>query len=83
MRWDYELTHPAEKDLARLERSTRVRIFEALDRLMVELSFEAPNVSQVKKLKGTADEFRLRMGDYRLRFTRESCRAAGREAYRV
>jgi len=63
-----EVTEPAQKDLAELERKTQRRIKAALDRL---LSY--PQAVDLKKLKGSQDMWRLRVGDWRviLRLDRE------------
>jgi len=63
-----EITEPAQKDLAGLDRNTQRRIKTALDRL---LSY--PQAVDLKKLKGSPDMWRLRVGDWRviLRFDRE------------
>ncbi|MEW6661302.1 MAG: type II toxin-antitoxin system RelE family toxin [Bacillota bacterium] len=63
-----EMTRPALKDLARLDRTTRERIVAALERLT-----QHPEAVNLKKLEGTADIWRYRVGDWRviLRFDRE------------
>lgn len=62
------MTEPAQKDLAELEKKTQRRIKAALDRL---LSY--PQAADLKKLKGSQDMWRLRVGDWRvvLRLDRE------------
>lgn len=73
MTWDWELTKKAEKNLARLDRTTVGRVFDALDRLAGELAANSPTPpTNVKKLTGQDDMWRLRVGDYRLLFTRET-----------
>lgn len=42
MKWDWELTKKAEKNLARLDRTTVGRVFDALDRLAEELMANNP-----------------------------------------
>ena len=64
MAWRYVLTERALKDLRRLDRSTLERIRAALDRLVVD-----PEVGDIKKLQGRP-ELRLRVGDWRILFTR-------------
>lgn len=71
MKWDWELTKKAEKSLARLDRMTMGRIFDALDRLVAELVANSPMAANVKRLAGPNDIWRLRVGDYRILFTRE------------
>ncbi|MGB9663170.1 MAG: type II toxin-antitoxin system RelE family toxin [Moorellaceae bacterium] len=63
-----EITEPAQKDLADLDIKTQRRIKAALDRL---LSY--PQAVDLKKLKGSRDMWRLRVGDWRviLRLDRE------------
>lgn len=59
--------------MARLDRTTVGRVFDALDRLAGELAENSPTLPpNVKKLTGQGDMWRLRIGDYRLLFTRES-----------
>lgn len=65
-RWRVELTRPAQRDLRRLDPPIRRRVAEALDRLVGD----AP-AGDVVKLAGTDDEWRLRVGDWRVRFTRD------------
>lgn len=68
MRWTWELSHRAEKDLARIEKPVRSRIFDALDRMTGELS-TGVGLSNVKRLASIEpEEWRLRVGDYRVRF---------------
>jgi mRNA interferase RelE/StbE len=61
--WDYELSPEAQRDARRLDSATRRRIFEALDRLV-----DDPPQGDRRKLRGTADEWRLRVGGWRIRF---------------
>jgi len=53
----------ARSDIRRLDRDTAMRIFAAL------LRFAGSGEGDVKKLEGASDELRLRVGDYRVRFT--------------
>lgn len=49
------------------------RVFDALDRLAGELTENAPTPpTNVKKLTGPDEMWRLRVGDYRLLFTKAS-----------
>ena len=58
------LTDQAKADLAGLDRATRLRIAAALQRLV------QTNVGNIKKLQGIEPpEYRLRVGDYRVRFS--------------
>ena len=65
-----------EKDLRPIPKSYRRLI---LQRLM--LLTHDPRPAQVEKLSGRADEYRLRVGDYRVLFTIYRIRHR-REAYR-
>ncbi len=56
----------ARADTRRLDRDTAMRIFTALHH------FAESGVGDVRKLKGGSDELRLRVGDYRVRFTEEA-----------
>ncbi len=55
----------ARADVRRLDRETAMRIFTTLHQ------FAETGEGDVKKLKGESDELRLRVGDYRVRFTEE------------
>lgn len=54
-------TDHAGKQLAKLDRNTRLRIISALDRLR-----EAYPVGDLRKMQGYDDLWRLRVGDYRV-----------------
>ena len=57
------LTDQAKADLAGLDRATRLRIAAALQRLILT------NAGNIKKLQGIEPpEYRLRTGDWRVRF---------------
>ena len=56
----------ARADVRRLDRDTAMRIFAALQR------FAESGEGDIKMLKGQSGELRLRVGDYRVRFTQES-----------
>jgi len=58
-------SEPARADIRRLDRNTAMRIFEALH------NFAETGVGDIKKLQGDSEELRLRVGDYRVRFTKE------------
>ena len=64
--WDYELTAAAERDVRRLDRHTLQRITDALDRLV-----GTPSQGDVRQLAGSLDIWRLRVGDWRIRFRLE------------
>jgi len=55
-----EITEPAEKDLADLDKTGR-RIKVALDRLLTY-----PQAVDLKKLQGSPERWRLRVGDWRV-----------------
>lgn len=65
-RWRVELAPSARRDIKRLDRQVQGRIVTALDGLA-----EQPPVGDVKRLAGQPPEWRLRVGDYRLRFIRD------------
>jgi mRNA interferase RelE/StbE len=54
-------TAQAEKQLAKLDKSVRLRIIASLDRLR-----EAYPVGDLRKMQGYDDLWRLRVGDYRV-----------------
>lgn len=57
-----EWTKPALNDVNRLDRRTRERILRAVER------FSATGHGDVEKLKGSKDEYRLRVGNWRILF---------------
>lgn len=67
--WRVEFTPRARKDLRRLDGTARQRIIEALDRL----GANAELTGDVKRLAGTK-EYRLRVGDWRVRFEVDGAR---------
>jgi mRNA interferase RelE/StbE len=56
----------ARADIRALSRETAMDIFETLHR------FAETGQGDTKKLKGDTEDFRLRVGDYRVRFVEES-----------
>lgn len=56
-----EITEPAEKDLADLDKKTQERVSAALDRLLTR-----PEAVDLKKLRGSPERWRLRVGDWRI-----------------
>jgi mRNA interferase RelE/StbE len=54
-------TAQAEKQLAKLDKNSRLRIIASLDRLR-----EAYPVGDLRKMQGYDDLWRLRVGDYRV-----------------
>lgn len=63
-----EITEPAQKDLAEMDAKTQERIKNVLDRFLSH-----PQTVDLKKLKGSSDMWRLRVGEWRiiLRFDRK------------
>jgi mRNA interferase RelE/StbE len=55
------LNRTAKKQLARLAEPMRGRIAESINRLEHE-----PPEGDIKKLQGTEDAYRIRVGDYRI-----------------
>ena len=58
--WRYIILKPAQRYLKRLQPRSRQRIFNELDKLLVN-----PTQTDFKKLKGR-EGYRLRVGNYRL-----------------
>lgn len=58
-------TPVARADLRRIDRDYAMRILTALHR------FAETSEGDILKLKGNSNEMRLRVGDYRVRFTEE------------
>jgi len=58
-----EWSERARADIRHLDQKTAMRIFESL------LRFAETSVGDVKKMKAEETEYRLRVGDYRVRFT--------------
>jgi len=63
--WRYLLTARARRDFKRLDPPTQQRVLVALERLIGE-----PPAGDVVRLAG-AEEWRLRVGDWRVRFERD------------
>lgn len=64
--WTVELSKPAARDLRRLDPQIRTRVVAALSGLERE-----PAKGDIRRLKGSRDEWRLRVGDWRVRFTHD------------
>jgi mRNA interferase RelE/StbE len=65
--WRLEITKPALKDLKRLDEPVRQRILTALDGLEHE-----PAAGDIKHLTNSRPpQWRLRVGDWRVRFARD------------
>lgn len=58
-----EFVRSAEKEFLRLPKKIRLRIEEALKLLAISPFSE---LLKIKKLKGTEDAFRIRIGEYRM-----------------
>jgi mRNA interferase RelE/StbE len=56
----------ARADVRRIDRQTAMRIFTAIRR------FAETGAGDVRELKGESGELRLRVGDYRVRFTNDA-----------
>ncbi len=54
------VTKSAQKDLAKLSKEIRQRVYVALQ------EFAERKVVDLKKLSGKSDQFRIRVGDYRV-----------------
>ena len=70
--WRYELTGQAERDLRQLDRAVRQRVLRALDRFVDKPGpgpIHDPERGDVRRLRGAPEEYRLRVGDWRVRFT--------------
>jgi mRNA interferase RelE/StbE len=63
--WEVEYAGRAERDIARLDPPLRRRVLAALQALAAD-----PHATQSRKLTGS-DEWRIRVGDWRVRFTRD------------
>ncbi len=61
MKWTVVLTASAQRDLRRLDRPVATRILDALTR------FADTGQGDVARLQGVSDEWRLRVGDWRIR----------------
>jgi mRNA interferase RelE/StbE len=60
--WRLDWTERASKEAERLDRTVRLRVLAALDRLAES------NQGDIKQLRGSRGEWRLRVGDWRVRF---------------
>jgi mRNA interferase RelE/StbE len=61
--WSYSVTPPARRDIKRLDPPIQRRVLNALDRFAAD-----PGVTEIRKL-ADSDEWRLRVGDWRVRFS--------------
>lgn len=60
MNWDIVWSRPAERDLRRLDQSTARRIVDAIDQLA------STGHGDVVRLQGREQQWRLRVGDWRV-----------------
>ena len=63
--WRYIFTPQARRDMRRLDQVVIQRIFDALD------SYVAERRGNVRKLTGRENEWRIRVGDWRILFRRD------------
>ncbi len=61
--WSLFLTYVAEKDLTKLPERDLQTVIQALDRLT-----QNPSSVDIRKLTGSSNEWRLRVGKWRIRF---------------
>lgn len=67
MSWHVEIAPSARRDIKRLDRQVQARVIEALEGLRAE-----PAQGDIQRLAGIQPpEWRLRVGDWRVRFARE------------
>jgi len=64
--YEIRLTKRVERQLAKLVPEVQVRLQIAIDAL-----YENPRPDGVKKLKGKDNQYRIRVGDYRIIYTIE------------
>jgi len=62
-------TKSAQKQLLKLEKNVQLRIADALDILLTE---PQPQNLDIKKLRSPLNGHRLRIGDYRILYVKES-----------
>lgn len=65
--WRFEFTSKAVHDLRRLDKDTHGRLIAAIDGLA-----EVPLRGDVRKPQGTVGAWRLRVGDWRVRYERDT-----------
>jgi mRNA interferase RelE/StbE len=65
--WSIEFSPSGRKDLNRLDRQVRQRVYTALQRVAAD----PDQAAGVRKLTGL-EEWRIRVGDWRVRFTRDN-----------
>ncbi|MBI3964490.1 MAG: type II toxin-antitoxin system RelE/ParE family toxin [Chloroflexi bacterium] len=65
MNWKVRITGPAQRDLEQLPTALAARILSTIER------FAQTEHGDIKKLQGASEEWRLRVGAYRVRFLRD------------
>ena len=65
--WRLEIAPRAQRDFRRLDPPIQRRILTAIEGLI-----EAPPRGDFRRLTGRDDEWRLRVGDWRVRFSRDA-----------
>lgn len=63
--WRIEFARAAQRDLKRLDPQIRRRVLAAIKKVIAD-----PPQGDIKRLTATDGEWRLRVGDWRIRFTR-------------
>ena len=66
MNWTFVLVTASQRDMRALDEALQRRIIEAIRR------YTSEGLGDVVKLKGRQEEWRLRVGDYRVRFRRDA-----------
>jgi mRNA interferase RelE/StbE len=70
--WKLEISSSSRQFLRALDQKSRTQIAKALERFVFEINNpDQPKMSDIKTLKGKKGEFRLRVGDFRIRFTKD------------
>jgi mRNA interferase RelE/StbE len=69
--WRVELAASARRDIKRLDRPVRERVLAAVEGLRTQ-----PPTGDIKRLTGEPPEWRLRVGEWRVRFTRDHAERA-------
>ncbi len=67
MNWRIQWSKSAIRDMKKVNEPDKSRIWETLEKLI-----EQPQQADIKKLKGKAGEYRLRVGEWRIRFRADS-----------
>ena len=63
MEWNIQFDSRVIKDMKKIDEPVKRRIWESINNML-----EKPETADIKKLKGKASEYRLRVGDWRVRF---------------